>query len=63
MGLLDFLPVVGDVVSSIGNAVSTNKTNNANMAINRMNNEFNSAEAEKARQFQLDELHNNQHYN
>lgn len=54
MGFLDFLPVVGDVASSIGGIVSTNKTNKANMAINRMNNEFNASEAEKARQFQLD---------
>lgn len=54
MGLLDFIPIVGPVASSIGNAVSTNKTNKTNMAINQMNNEFNAAEAEKARQFQLD---------
>ena len=54
MGFLDFLPVIGDVASSIGGVVSTNKTNKANMAINQMNNEFNAAEAEKARQFQLD---------
>lgn len=53
MGLLDFIPVFGQAVSSIGNAVSTNKTNRMNMAISRMNNEFNAAEAEKARQFQL----------
>lgn len=63
MGFLDFLPVVGDIASSIGNAVSTNKTNNANMAINRMNNEFNSAEAEKARQFQLDMWNKSNDYN
>lgn len=53
MGLFDFLPVVGQIASTIGNAVSTNKTNKTNMAINQMNNEFNAAEAEKARQFQL----------
>ena len=63
MGLLDFIPVVGDIASSIGNAVSTNKTNNANMAINRMNNEFNAAEAEKARQFQLDMWNKTNEYN
>ena len=63
MGFLDFIPVVGDIVSSIGNAVSTNKTNSANMAINRMNNEFNSAEAEKARQFQLDMWNRTNEYN
>lgn len=63
MGLLDFLPVVGKAVSSIGNAVSTNKTNKTNMAINQMNNEFNAAEAEKARQFQLDMWNRTNEYN
>ena len=63
MGLLDFLPIVGDVASAVGNAISTNKTNNANMAINRMNNEFNSSEAEKARQFQLEMWNKNNEYN
>jgi len=63
MGLLDFIPIVGDVVSSIGNAVSTNKTNKNNMAINQMNNEFNAAEAEKARQFQLDMWNRTNEYN
>lgn len=63
MGLLDFIPVVGDIASSVGNAISANKTNNANMAINRMNNEFNAAEAEKARQFQLDMWNKTNEYN
>lgn len=63
MGFLDFLPVVGQVASSIGNAVSTNKTNKTNMAINQMNNEFNAAEAEKARQFQLDMWNRTNEYN
>lgn len=63
MGLLDFIPVVGKAVSSIGNAVSTNKTNKTNMAINQMNNEFNAAEAEKARQFQLDMWNRTNEYN
>lgn len=63
MGFLNFLPVIGDVVSSIGNAVSTNKTNKTNMAINQMNNEFNAAEAEKARQFQLDMWNRANDYN
>lgn len=63
MGFLDFIPVVGDIASSIGNAVSTNKTNKSNMAINRMNNEFNAAEAEKARQFQLDMWNRTNEYN
>lgn len=63
MGLLDFLPVVGQVASSIGNVVSTNKTNKTNMAINQMNNEFNAAEAAKARQFQLDMWNRENEYN
>lgn len=63
MGFLDFIPVIGDIASAVGNAVSTNKTNNANMAINRMNNEFNAAEAEKARQFQLDMWNKTNEYN
>lgn len=63
MGLLDFIPVVGDVASAIGNAVSTNKTNKNNMAINQMNNDFNAAEAEKARQFQLDMWNRTNEYN
>lgn len=63
MGLLDFIPIVGDVASAVGNVISTNKTNSANMAINRMNNEFNAAEAEKARQFQLDMWNKTNEYN
>ena len=63
MGFLDFIPVVGDIASSIGNVSSTNKTNRENMAINRMNNEFNAAEAEKARQFQLDMWNKTNEYN
>lgn len=63
MGFLNFLPVVGQIASSIGDAVSTNKTNKTNMAINRMNNEFNAAEAEKARQFQLEMWNRTNEYN
>lgn len=63
MGFLDFLPVVGDVASAIGNAASVNSTNRANMRINQMNNEFNAAEAEKSRQFQLDMWNRENEYN
>lgn len=63
MGLLDFIPIVGPVASAVGNAVSTNKANKANMAINQMNNEFNAAEADKARQFQLDMWNRENTYN
>jgi hypothetical protein len=63
MGFLDFLPVIGDAMSAVGNAVSTRNTNKTNMAINQMNNEFNAAEAEKARQFQLDMWNRENEYN
>lgn len=63
MAFLDFIPIVGDVASAIGGAISTNKTNKANMAINQMNNEFNASEAEKARQFQLDMWNRTNEYN
>ena len=63
MGFLDFIPIVGDVASAVGNAVSTSNTNKTNMAINQMNNEFNAAEAEKARQFQLDMWNKTNEYN
>jgi hypothetical protein len=63
MGLLDFIPIVGPIASTIGGVVSTNKTNKNNMAINQMNNEFNAAEAEKARQFQLDMWNKTNEYN
>lgn len=63
MGLLDFIPIVGPVASAIGGAVSTNKANKTNMAINQMNNEFNAAEAEKARQFQSDMWNRTNEYN
>lgn len=63
MGFLDFIPVVGQAVSAIGNAASTNSANRTNMQINRMNNEFNAAEAEKARQFQLDMWNRENEYN
>lgn len=63
MGLLDFIPVVGPIASSIAGTVSTNKTNRANMSINQMNNEFNAAEAQKARDFQLDMWNRENAYN
>lgn len=63
MGLLDFIPVVGPIASTIGNIASTNKTNKSNMAINQMNNDFNAAEAQKARDFQLDMWNRENEYN
>ena len=52
---LDPLSAVGlglGAVSSIGNVLGSARSNSQNMKINRMNNEFNAREAEKARQFQ-----------
>lgn len=63
MGFLDFLPVVGPIASAIGNTISTNKTNKSDMAINQMNNDFNAAEAQKVRDFQLDMWNRENEYN
>jgi vancomycin permeability regulator SanA len=63
MGLLDFIPIVGPIASAVGGAVSTNKTNKNNMAINQMNNDFNAAEAQKVRDFQLDMWNRENEYN
>lgn len=63
MSFLDFFPVVGQVASAVGNAASTNSTNRTNMRINQMNNEFNAAEAEKSRQFQLSMWNRENEYN
>ena len=63
MGLLDFVPVVGPIASAVGGAISTNKTNKNNMAINQMNNDFNAAEAQKVRDFQLDMWNRENSYN
>lgn len=54
-GPSDVLNAVGlglGAVSGIGNVFSSIHSNSQNMKINRMNNEFNAREAEKARQFQ-----------
>lgn len=44
--------IVTGVGSLLGNIFGTKSSNSQNMAINRMNNEFNAREAEKARQYQ-----------
>ena len=54
---LDPLNAVGlglGAISGIGNVISSSRSNSANMKINRMNNEFNAREAEKARQYQTE---------
>ena len=40
--------------SLVGNALSTSSSNSKNMQINKMNNDFNAAEAEKARKYQTE---------
>lgn len=52
-------PLIGSglitgVGSAIGNIFGTKSSNSQNMKINRMNNEFNAREAEKARQYQTE---------
>lgn len=54
-GPSDVLNAVGlglGAVSGVGNIFGSVRSNSQNMKINRMNNEFNAREAEKARQFQ-----------
>lgn len=46
--------LVSGVGSAIGNIIGTKSSNSQNMKINRMNNEFNAREAEKARQYQTE---------
>lgn len=54
---MDPLSAIGlglGAVSSIGNIFGSAHSNSQNMKINRMNNEFNAREAEKARQYQTE---------
>lgn len=57
LSVLDPLSAVGlglGAVSGIGNIFGSVHSNSQNMKINRMNNEFNAREAEKARQYQTE---------
>lgn len=57
LSALDPLSAVGlglGAVSGIGNIFGSVRSNSQNMKINRMNNEFNAREAEKARQYQTE---------
>jgi hypothetical protein len=57
LSALDPLSAIGlglGAVSSIGNIFGSAHSNSQNMKINRMNNEFNAREAEKARQYQTE---------
>lgn len=54
---LDPLSAIGlglGAISGIGNIFSSSHSNSQNMKINKMNNEFNAREAEKARQYQTE---------
>ena len=46
--------LISGAASLIGNTIGTVASNSKNMQINKMNNEFNAREAEKARQFQTE---------
>lgn len=54
---IDSLSAIGlglGAVSGVGNIIGSVRSNSQNMKINRMNNEFNAREAEKARQYQTE---------
>lgn len=56
-GPSDVLNYVGlglGAISGVGNVIGSVRSNSQNMKINRMNNEFNAREAEKARQYQTE---------
>lgn len=52
-----------NVIGNIFGSNSQNSTNKTNMAINKMNNEFNANEAEKARQYQTEMWERTNEYN
>ena len=55
--ILDPLSAIGlgfGAISGFGNIFSSSRSNSQNMKINKMNNEFNAREAEKARQYQTE---------
>lgn len=54
---------VDNVIGNIFGNKSTSNTNKTNMAINKMNNEFNANEAEKARQYQTEMWEKTNTYN
>ena len=63
---IDPLSAVGlglGAVSGVGNIFSSAHSNSQNMKINRMNNEFNAREAEKARQYQTEMWNKNNEWN
>lgn len=63
MAFLDFLPVIGDAVSAVGNLVGTNKTNKTNMKIAQMNNEFNERMLQKQMDYNTEMWNKENEYN
>lgn len=63
-GLLEGLGTLGaGIVGAIGGSSSTSSANAMNYKINQMNNEFNAAEAQKARDYQTEMWERNNAYN
>ena len=64
---LSFIPALIGAAAAIGGGILASKSNSSsnksNAQINQMNNEFNAAEAEKARRFQLDMWNRENEYN
>lgn len=52
--VLNYIGLGLGAVSGVGNVIGSVRSNSQNMKINRMNNEFNAREAEKARQYQTE---------
>lgn len=63
-GLLEGIGVLGaGIAGAFGGSKSTSSTNAMNYKINQMNNEFNAAEAQKARDYQTEMWEKNNAYN
>uniref|UniRef100_A0AAU8B7Q0 DNA pilot protein n=1 Tax=Dulem virus 256 TaxID=3145733 RepID=A0AAU8B7Q0_9VIRU len=54
---------IGGIAQGLGSAISASKTNKANLKINQMNNDFNREEAQKARNFQVEQWERENAYN
>ena len=54
---------IGGIAQTIGSAISANKTNKTNLKIAQMNNDFNREEAQKARNFQVEQWERENAYN
>lgn len=63
MGFLDWIPVVGDVVSAVGNIAGVSSTNRANKEIAHLNNEFNERMLQKQMDYNTDMWNKENEYN